>query len=94
MRYKFQGRREHDGRKKRSFVVIRAAVDLVAGKIHLFKTFDRQNNKVSSFRMDILNNLSSGSVSCGFRRISRLLKKILDVDVYYQLVIHRIKSAA
>jgi transposase-like protein len=30
----------------------------------------------------------------GFRRISRLLKKIFDVDVCYQLVIHWIKSAA
>jgi IS1 family transposase len=30
----------------------------------------------------------------GFRRISRLLKKILDVNVCYQLVIHWIKSAA
>ena len=30
----------------------------------------------------------------GFRRISRLLKKILNVDVCYQLVIHWIKSAA
>ena len=31
---------------------------------------------------------------CGFRRISRLLKKIFRVDVCYQLVIHLIKSAA
>jgi hypothetical protein len=30
----------------------------------------------------------------GFRRISRLLKKILNVDVCYQLVIHWVKSAA
>jgi transposase-like protein len=30
----------------------------------------------------------------GFRRISRLLKKIFNVDVCYQLVIHWIKSAA
>ncbi|MDR0678615.1 MAG: hypothetical protein LBF44_03735 [Holosporaceae bacterium] len=29
----------------------------------------------------------------GFRRISRLLKKIFNVDVCYQLVIHWIKSA-
>jgi transposase-like protein len=30
----------------------------------------------------------------GFRRISRLLKKIFNIDVCYQLVIHWIKSAA
>ena len=30
----------------------------------------------------------------GFRRISRLLKKILNIDVCYQLVIYWIKSAA
>ena len=29
---------------------------------------------------------------CGFRRISRLLKKIFDIDVCYQLVIHWVKS--
>jgi transposase-like protein len=52
-----------DGRKKHSYRVIRAAIDLY-----------------------IEGN--------GFRRISRLLKKILNVDVCYQLVIHWIKSAA
>jgi transposase-like protein len=31
---------------------------------------------------------------CGFRRISRLLKKILNVNVCYQLVIHWIKTSA
>jgi transposase-like protein len=31
---------------------------------------------------------------CGFRRISRLLKKIFNVDVCYQLIIKWIKSAA
>ncbi|MDR0753285.1 MAG: hypothetical protein LBE95_01305, partial [Holosporaceae bacterium] len=55
--------KEGDGRKKHSYLVIRAAIDLYV-----------EGN--------------------GFRRISRLLKKIFNVDVCYQIVIHWIKSAA